>query len=69
MRQGAVYRISCIKCKVEGKKESVYSQETVWTLFDWGLEHIRTIDRLNEESSMVEHSMEPNPGAPLEFKM
>ena len=45
MRPGAVYRISCIIFKAEGRKETVYIGETGRTLFDRGLEHLRGIER------------------------
>ena len=69
MRQGVIYRITCNKCKDEGKKDAVYIRETARIIFDNGLEHFRAIESQNEESPMVDHRLEEHAGAPMSFRM
>ena len=36
LRKGAVYKISCMTCKTEGSRDTVYLEETARTMFDRG---------------------------------
>ena len=69
LRQGAVYKISCMTCKTEGSRNTVYLGETARTMFDRGEEHIRAMNNMNEESPMVEHQLEAHQNQPMMFRM
>ena len=57
MRQGGLYAITCLECKMEGKT-SVYHGETGRTLYDRGLEHQKAHRGRAKENMMVEHEEE-----------
>ena len=69
MRQNALYRLDCQLCKTEEQKTSVYVGETARTIFDRGLEHMKTHRSRNAESPLVEHENSEHDGQPVEWTM
>ena len=56
-RQGAVYMITCTKCKATGV-DTAYYGESARTLYDRGEEHLRALECKSMESPLWEHHLE-----------
>ena len=68
MRQGALYSITCMDCKIQGR-ESIYFGETGRTIFDRGAEHLDLHRKRNQESVLVEHEVKEHNGEVVEWNM
>ena len=55
MRQGCIYKMTCLLCKEQGEKISLYIGESARTAYDRGSEHLSAIRRRDEGSPLVEH--------------
>ena len=66
MRQGGVYKITCLTCT---DKVSVYFGETARTLHDRGLEHPKALNRRSDETPLWEHHQIEHQGQEIAFKM
>ena len=68
MRQGCVYSLNCLDCKIEGKK-TLYYGESACTPFDRGLNHADMIRRGDESHPMVNHYLEAHPNQEIHCQM
>ena len=68
MRQGIVYKISCLTC-ADQNQDVAYIGESSRTPFDRGGEWLDSINRRVPDSPLEEHASNQHPEQPRRFKM
>ena len=68
MRQGIVYKITCLTC-ADQKQDVAYIGESSRTPYDRGGEWLDSINRRVPDSPLEEHAASQHPEQPRRFKM